>query len=206
MECISAKGAPSWNDQAKPDNQRDFAVQSIISVAVGFIALLAFCVSARQFGGCASLTDFPHRYFDPDGPPFMLRARNRRMQRPFCQSYPTPSLGGYPRCTASQRTRFWPRRVWMPMSFYASSGWLSNSRPSHSSYRWSSCFQCTTCILETLVCPIPEQQGIPRATRRHVQTSTAQTPSRQSTILQRRMDRWKMTAKLLHPKPCFGST
>ena len=36
--------APTWSDQASPDNQRDFAVQSIISIAFGVAAILAFCV------------------------------------------------------------------------------------------------------------------------------------------------------------------
>lgn len=35
---------PSWNDQFKSTNQRDFKVQLIISVVFGLSAFLSFCV------------------------------------------------------------------------------------------------------------------------------------------------------------------
>ena len=58
MESVLEQHPPSWTDQANPDNQRDFAVQSIISVAFGVTAILAFCVRPTYDFDLASFADF----------------------------------------------------------------------------------------------------------------------------------------------------
>jgi hypothetical protein len=39
---------PSWNDQFKSTNQRDFNLQVIISVVFGLSAFLSFCVCSAH--------------------------------------------------------------------------------------------------------------------------------------------------------------
>lgn len=106
---------PTWQDQAKIDNQRDLKVQFVLSVAFGLAALLGFCVSVSSLIKvedkrlCRSSGQNGQHYTQLDA--------RRSTPRPSSPSSRTPSLAGYRRCIRSSRSRSWPRQAWMLMRY-----------------------------------------------------------------------------------------
>ncbi|KAI1614460.1 hypothetical protein EDD36DRAFT_229493 [Exophiala viscosa] len=71
---LNALKKPSWNDQFKSTNQRDFKIQVVISLVFGLSAFLSFCVlrpkwtslyhaRKKQSGAASGLPDLPKSMF-----------------------------------------------------------------------------------------------------------------------------------------------
>jgi len=91
---LNALKKPSWNDQFKSTNQRDFKIQVVISLVFGLSAFLSFCVNTTNLLATSFNADIV-RCFDQDGPASIMPARSNQAQLQGFQTCPSRCSDGY---------------------------------------------------------------------------------------------------------------